>query len=172
MTILDILVIPDKRLRGVSEPVTTVDDDLRTLAQNMIETMKDAHGVGLAAIQVGVPKRLIVVDMAQEDDETSRPLALINPEIIWSSEQSRCYNEGCLSIPQYYEDVVRPDVVRVRFLGVDGIEQELEMTGRPSTCVQHEIDHLNGLLFIDHLSKLKRSLVTKKFEKRARFARG
>lgn len=170
MSILEILTIPDKRLRAVCEPVAVVDDAIRAFAADMIETMHDAQGVGLAAIQVGVAKRIIVVDMAEGNDDPSKPTVLINPEIVWASDEQRCYNEGCLSVPDYYEDVDRPDRVRVRFLDLDGKTQELELAGRPSTCVQHEIDHLNGMLFIDHLSRLKRALVVKKFEKRARLA--
>jgi peptide deformylase len=167
MTIRPILILPDPALKKVSEPVLTIDQDIRVLAQDMLETMYDAPGVGLAAIQIGVAKRVIVMDVSKSEDHRE-PHILINPEIIWASDNKRVYEEGCLSIPDYNEDVERPDKVRVRALNLDGETIELEADGLLSTCVQHEIDHLNGVLFIDYLSKLKRDRVTKKFVKAAR----
>lgn len=165
----DIIVLPDARLRQKSDPVETVDDTARALVDDMLETMYAAPGIGLAAIQIAVPKRVLVVDVAKEGTPPE-PLGVINPEIVWSSEELSSYNEGCLSIPDYYEEVERPARVRVRFLDRNGSECELEAEGLLATCLQHEIDHLNGVLFIDHLSKLKRDRVVKKFQKLARQA--
>ncbi|ESR26988.1 peptide deformylase [Lutibaculum baratangense] len=167
MTVRDLVILPDPRLRATCEPVEAVDDEVRCLLDDMLETMYDAPGIGLAAIQVGIPKRLVVIDLAKEEEEP-RPLFLVNPEITWTSEETSVYEEGCLSIPEYYEEVERPARCRVRFLDREGREQELECDGLLATCVQHEVDHLNGVLFIDHISKLKRDRVTKKFAKQAR----
>ncbi|MDB5643373.1 MAG: peptide deformylase [Hyphomicrobiales bacterium] len=167
MAILSIIEIPDPRLKLVSEPVAQVDAAVRRLMDDMIETMYDAPGIGLAAIQVAVSKRVLVLDVARED-EKAQPLFIANPEIVWSSEELNVYQEGCLSIPDYYEDVERPKQVRVRYLDRDGKQQLLEADGLLATCVQHEIDHLNGVLFIDHLSRLKRERVMKKYTKAAR----
>ena len=167
MAILPIIEIPDPRLKLVSEPVAQVDAAVRKLMDDMIETMYDAPGIGLAAIQVAVPKRVLVLDVAREG-EPPQPLFVANPEIVWSSEEMNVYQEGCLSIPEYYEDVERPSRVRVRYLDRDGKTQELEADGLLATAMQHEIDHLNGVLFIDHLSRLKRDRVMKKFTKAAR----
>ena len=167
MAILPIIEIPDPRLKLVSEPVAEVDAAVRKLMDDMIETMYDAPGIGLAAIQVAVPKRVLVLDVAREEEEP-RPLFIANPEIVWASEEMNVYQEGCLSIPEYYEDVERPKQVRVRYLDRDGKRQELEADGLLATCLQHEIDHLNGVLFIDHLSRLKRERVMKKYTKAAR----
>jgi peptide deformylase len=133
----------------------------------MLETMYDAPGVGLAAIQIGVPKRVITMDVSKSEDER-RPLVLVNPEITWASEEKRVYEEGCLSIPEYYAEVERPDRVRFRYTTLDGETVEQDADGLLATCVQHEIDHLNGVLFIDHISKLKRDRVIKKFQKAAK----
>lgn len=169
MAELPILVIPDQRLRTVAEPVATVDDDVRALLYDMLETMYKAHGLGLAAPQIGVLKRLVVIDVApKEEGEKNAPIFMINPEITWSSDELSVYDEGCLSIPDYYEEVERPARVRVRYLDQTGAAQEIEAEGILATCVQHEIDHLNGVLFIDHLSKLKRDRVLKKFTKAAK----
>ncbi|WP_334176307.1 peptide deformylase [Pseudoxanthobacter sp.] len=165
----DIIVLPDARLRQKSDPVETVDDTVRTLVDDMLETMYAAPGIGLAAIQIAVPRRVLVVDVAKEGTPPE-PLGVINPEIVWSSDEISAYNEGCLSIPDYYEEVERPARVRVRFLDRNGSACELEAEGLLATCLQHEIDHLNGVLFIDHLSKLKRDRVVKKFQKLARHA--
>ncbi len=165
----DIIVLPDARLRQKSDPVETVDDTARALVDDMLETMYAAPGIGLAAIQIAVPRRVLVVDVAKEGTPPE-PLGVINPEIVWSSDEISAYNEGCLSIPDYYEEVERPARVRVRFLDRNGSACELEAEGLLATCLQHEIDHLNGVLFIDHLSKLKRDRVVKKFQKLARHA--
>jgi peptide deformylase len=165
----DIIIIPDSRLRLASQPVARVDAETRQIVDDMFETMYAAPGIGLAAIQVAVPKRIVTLDIARKDEPKS-PIAFINPEVIWSSDEKSEYEEGCLSIPDYYEFVERPARVTVRFLDIDGQTREIEADGLLATCIQHEIDHLNGVLFIDHLSKLKRDRVTKKFEKAA--ARG
>jgi peptide deformylase len=167
MAILSIIEIPDPRLKLVSEPVAHVDASVRKLMDDMMETMYDAPGIGLAAIQVAVAKRVLVLDVAREDEEP-QPLFIANPEIVWASEELNVYQEGCLSIPDYYGDVERPSRVRVRYLDRDGKVQEMNADGLLATCVQHEIDHLNGVLFIDHLSRLKRERVMKKYTKAAR----
>ena len=171
MTIRPILVIPEPKLRQVSAPVAKLDRMLASLIDDMFSTMYDAPGIGLAAIQVGVPLRLITIDVARKD-EPRKPLALINPEIVWSSEDMATYEEGCLSIPDYYEEVERPARVKVRFTDRDGAACEVEADGILSTCLQHEIDHLDGRLFIDHISRLKRERVIKKFAKLARRDQG
>lgn len=167
MSVLPLVILPDSLLRLRSEPVGAVTDEVRRLAADMLETMYDAPGIGLAAIQVGVPKRLVVIDLAKPEEER-RPLVLIDPEITWASQETRVHEEGCLSIPDYYEEVERPDRVRVRYTGLDGASVEHEADGLLATCVQHEVDHVNGVLFIDYLSRLKRTRVVKKFEKAAR----
>jgi peptide deformylase len=165
----DIIILPDKRLRLVSKPAKANDPELRALVDDMFETMYEAPGIGLAAIQVGVAKRVIVMDLAKKDDP-KEPMVFINPEVLWSSEEKATYEEGCLSIPEFYEEVERPAKVRVMFLDRAGAEQEIEASGLMATCLQHEIDHLNGVLFIDHISKLKRDRVIKKFIKAAKRA--
>ena len=167
MAIRPLVILPDARLREISEPVGPVTGAIRTLAADMLETMYDAPGVGLAAIQIGVPKRLVTIDTSKEEG-VRRPQIFLDPEIVWASEERRSYDEGCLSIPEYYGEVDRPDRVRVRFRDLDGAVQEIEADGLLSTCIQHEIDHLDGVLFIDHLSKLKRDRVMKKFAKAAK----
>jgi peptide deformylase len=167
MTIRPLVILPDARLRVVSEPVDRITDEIRRLADDMLETMYDAPGVGLAAIQIGVPKRVITMDVSKSETER-QPLVLVNPEILWLSDEKRVYEEGCLSIPEYYEEVERPDRVRFRYTNLAGETVEQEADGLMATCVQHEIDHLNGVLFIDHLSKLKRDRVVKKFAKAAK----
>ncbi len=162
-----IIKLPDPRLRVKSAPVAEVTDEMRALLDDMLETMYAAPGIGLAAIQIGVPRRLVVIDLAK-DDELRNPLFLINPEIVWTSDDTRIHEEGCLSIPEYYAEVERPDRCRVRFLDRQGVAQELDCEGLQATCVQHEVDHTNGVLFIDHLSRLKRDRVIKKFAKAAR----
>ena len=162
-----LVILPDPQLRQVSEPIGAITEEIRTLARDMLETMYDAPGIGLAAIQIGVPKRLVVIDLAKADEER-KPMVLVNPEITWSSEEKRTYEEGCLSIPEYYEEVERPDRVKFRYRNLDGETVEAEADGVLATCVQHEIDHLNGVLFIDHLSKLKRDRVITKFKKAAK----
>jgi len=160
----DILIIPDKRLRLKSEPVGAIDKEVRALVDDMFETMYDAPGIGLAAIQIGVPKRIVTMDLAKKD-ESKAPQVFINPEVIWAADEKSVYEEGCLSIPEYYEEVTRPNAVRVKFLDRDGKPQEIEANGLLATCLQHEIDHINGVLFIDHISRLKREMVMKKFKK-------
>ncbi len=169
MTKRHIITIPDPVLREVCAPVETVDDDIRALADDMLETMYDAPGIGLAASQVGLLKRMFVLDVAKED-APKEPLVFINPEIVWSSDETSVYQEGCLSIPEYFEDVERPAEVTVRFQNREGADQEMTADGLLSTCIQHELDHLNGRLFIDYLSKLKRDRVVKKFSKQAKLA--
>jgi peptide deformylase len=171
MALRDILILPDKRLRTVSEPVKAIDAETRKLVADMFETMYDAPGIGLAAIQVGVPRRVVTMDLAKKD-EPKKPQVFINPELVWSSEEKQAREEGCLSIPEIYEEVERPAQVRVKYLDLDGREQEVEANGILATCLQHEIDHLNGVLFIDHISRLKRNLITKKFTKQAKRAAG
>ena len=165
----EIIAIPDKRLRLKSEPVAKVDDSIRTLAEEMFEAMYAAPGIGLAAIQLGEPKRVITMDLANKDDP-KEPQVFINPEILWTSEEKNLHEEGCLSIPEYYEEVERPAEVKVKYLDLEGQSREVHATGLLATCLQHEIDHLNGVLFIDHLSKLKRDRVVKKFTKQAKRA--
>ncbi|RVU13931.1 peptide deformylase [Methylobacterium oryzihabitans] len=167
MTIRPLVILPDARLRATSEPVGTITGEVKKLAADMLETMYDAPGVGLAAIQIGEPTRIVTVDTSK-DENARNPLVLIDPEIVWASEETRGYEEGCLSIPEYYAEVVRPDRVRVRFRTLDNEVVEQEADGLLATCLQHEIDHLNGVLFIDHLSKLKRDRVVKKFAKAAK----
>lgn len=169
MAIRDILVIPDKQLRLVSRKVEAIDEGIRKLVEDMFETMYDAPGIGLAAIQIGEPVRVVTMDLAKKDEEKA-PRVFINPEITWSSEDKNVHEEGCLSIPEYYEEVERPAQVKVRYLDLEGKAHEEAADGLFATCIQHEIDHLNGVLFIDHLSKLKRDRVIKKFTKIARHA--
>src|SRR5829696_9737820 len=167
MALHDILILPDKRLRLVSGPVKKIDREIKQLADDMFETMYDAPGIGLAAIQVGITRRIVTTDLAKKDDPPE-PRVFINPEITWRSDETATYEEGCLSIPEIYEEVERNAQVRVKYLDVDGKEQELEASGLLATCLQHEIDHLNGVLFIDHISKLKRDRIVKKFTKAAK----
>jgi peptide deformylase len=170
---LDIITLPDRKLRLKSAPVERIDDDLRKFMDSMLEAMYAAPGIGLAAIQVGVPRRVITIDVAKREDENAeaRPLFLINPELLWKSDEVAVGEEGCLSIPEYFAEVERPASVRVAYLDRDGKRQELEADGVLAVCLQHEIDHLNGKLFIDHLSKLKRDMVIKKFAKQAKLAK-
>lgn len=167
MSIRPLVIIPDSKLRLISEPVKEITSEIRQLADDMLETMYDAPGVGLAAIQIGVPVRMVTMDVSKTEDERL-PMVLINPEITWASEEKRVYEEGCLSIPEYYEEVERPDRVRFRYMNLKGEIVEQEADGLMATCVQHEIDHLNGVLFIDYLSKLKRDRVLTKFKKAAK----
>ena len=177
MSIMPLVHIPDPVLRGVSKPVERVDDDLRRFLDSMLETMYDAPGIGLAAVQVGELLRVITIDCAErevnergeEDPEPKRdPICLINPEIVSLSDEPNVYEEGCLSIPDYYADVERPAECTVEYLDRDGNKCTLTASGIMATCVQHEIDHLNGVLFIDHISRLKREMVIKKFTKIAK----
>ncbi|GAA3058465.1 peptide deformylase [Rhizobium viscosum] len=167
MTIKPLIILPDPVLRQVSKPIERVDADLQRLSDDMLETMYDAPGIGLAAIQIGVPRRMLVIDLSKEGEE-KQPLVFINPEIVSSSDERSVYEEGCLSIPDYYAEVERPANVTVKYLDREGKEQSVEADGLLATCLQHEIDHLNGVLFIDHISRLKREMVIKKFTKAAK----
>jgi peptide deformylase len=167
MAIKPLIILPDPVLRQGSKPLERVDAPLRKLADDMLATMYDAPGIGLAAIQIGEPLRMLVIDLAKEG-EPPAPHVFINPEILESSDDRSVYEEGCLSIPDYYAEVERPASVRVTYLDREGKAQEMMAEGLMATCLQHEIDHLNGVLFIDHISKLKRDMVVKKFRKLAR----
>jgi len=167
MTIKPLIILPDPLLRQVSAPIERVDAELEQFIDDMLETMYEAPGIGLAAIQVGVPRRLLVIDLAKEGEEPA-PLVFINPEILTSSDERSVYEEGCLSIPDYYAEVERPASITVKSIDRDGKETVTEADGLLATCLQHEIDHLNGVLFIDHISRLKREMVIKRFTKAAR----
>ena len=164
MALLPIIVAPDPRLKVVSKPVETVDDGVRTLMDDMLETMYDEPGIGLSAIQVGVPQRIVVVDVAGQDEERA-PLRMVNPEIVWYSDDQAVFEEGCLSLPDHYAEVTRPASIRLRFLDENGTEQKLEADEILSRCIQHEIDHLDGILFVDHLTAVKRSIILRKLTK-------
>jgi peptide deformylase len=169
MAIREILVVPDPVLKLVSEPVEKVDDELRALMDDMLETMYEAPGIGLAAIQIGVPKRVIVMDIAGPDDPKA-PRYFVNPEIVWASEDTAPYEEGCLSIPDIYDEVERPARVKLKYLNYQGEEVIEDAEGLFAVCIQHEMDHLEGVLFIDHLSRLKRERAVAKVKKQARAA--
>jgi peptide deformylase len=170
MAVREIIKLPDPMLRQASKPVTRVTEETRRIMDDMLDTMYDAPGIGLAAIQIRVPQRLVVIDLAREG-EGKQPIFLVNPEVIWASEEQSDYEEGCLSIPEFFEMVSRPKEVIVRFLDRAGEGREMQCSGVLATCVQHEIDHLNGVLFIDYLSKLKRDRIIKKFAKAQKLAR-
>ncbi len=183
MAIREIIEVPDSRLKEVSNPVESFDDELRTLVADMFETMYDAPGIGLAAVQIGVPLRVLVIDLQEPDPDAEpehcddhgcghdhqpirhTPRVFINPEILDPSEEHSVYSEGCLSVPEIYAEVERPAAIRARWQDLDGKQHEEEMTGLLATCLQHELDHLEGILFIDHLSRLKRQMALKKLEK-------
>ena len=165
MAILEILEFPDPRLRTVAKPVDVVDDRIRQLVNNMFETMYDAPGIGLAASQVNVHERVIVIDISEDK---SQPMVFINPEVTVLDEELQEYDEGCLSIPGFYETIVRPGHVRVNALDRDGKPFTIEPDGLLAVCIQHEIDHLNGKLFVDYVSPIKRSRIRKKLEKKHR----
>ena len=169
MALREILVVPDPILKQVSTPVETVDDDLRALMDDMLETMYAAPGIGLAAVQVGVPKRVIVMDLAREG-EPPAPRYFINPEILWASEETAPYEEGCLSVPEIFDEVERPSQVKLRYLDYHGKVVEEDAEGLYAVCIQHEMDHLEGVLFIDYLSRLKREQAVKKVKKQAKAA--
>ncbi len=156
---------PDPRLKKVAAPVDDLSDDLRALADDMLATMYDAPGIGLAAPQIGVSQRLIVLDCVKDENAPPRPMAMFNPQVVATSDETNVYEEGCLSIPEIYADVTRPEAVTVRWIDTNGTEQEETFDGLWATCVQHEIDHLDGKLFIDYLSPLKRQLITRKMVK-------
>ncbi|MGE0717071.1 MAG: peptide deformylase [Alphaproteobacteria bacterium] len=167
MATMPILVAPDPRLKVKAKPVETVDESTRTLMDDMLETMYAAPGIGLAAPQVGVAKRVIVLDLAREG-EPRQPMRFVNPEIVWASDEDAEHNEGCLSVPEHYADVVRPAEVKVRFLDEKGERREVHATDLLATCLQHEIDHLDGILFIDHISALRRNMILRKLLKARR----
>lgn len=164
MALREILIVPDPRLKKVCEPVAEVNDEIRQLLDDMLETMYAAPGIGLAAPQIGVMKRVVVIDVSDEKDKP-QPLKLVNPEIIWESEETGVYQEGCLSIPEQYADVERPTEVGLRYLDENGKAHEIEADGLLATCIQHEVDHLDGVLFTDYLSALKRNMIIKKVQK-------
>ncbi len=164
MALLPIITAPDPRLKRIAAPVERVDDEIRRLIDDMLETMYDAPGIGLAAPQVGVLKRVLVVDVGK-DAEARAPQCLVNPELLWVSEEEICNEEGCLSLPDHYAEVVRPGAIRVRFLDREGEIRELDTEGLLATCIQHEMDHLDGILFVDHLSALKRNMILRKLAK-------
>jgi peptide deformylase len=189
MAIREILEVPDLRLKQVSKPVETFDDDLRTLVADMFETMYDAPGIGLAAIQVGVPLRVLVIDLQPDDPDAEpevctshgghshthqptrrEPQVFINPALSPTTEEQSVYSEGCLSVPEIYADVTRPTAIHARWQDLDGVVHEADIDGLLATCLQHEMDHLEGILFIDHLSRLKRGMALKKLEKMRRAA--
>ena len=176
MAILPILEVPDPRLKTISKPVESFGDDLKALVDDMIETMYAAPGIGLAAIQVGIPKRLLVIDLQEEETEGEEPVrnprVFVNPEILDPSDGHSVYNEGCLSVPDQYAEVERPAQIRARWQDLEGNVHEETMTGMMATCLQHEMDHLEGILFIDHLSRLKRQMVLKKIEKARKIGGG
>jgi peptide deformylase len=167
MSIRSILIAPDPRLKALSEPVARVDDEIRKLVDDMLESMYAADGIGLAAIQVGVPRRVLVMDLAQKEGRRE-PQAFINPKILWASEELTTVQEGCLSVPDIWEEVERPTRIRAEFLDREASLQTIDAEGLLATCLQHEMDHLNGILFIDHLSKLKRSIALRKVQKAKR----
>jgi peptide deformylase len=169
MAIRDILVVPDPVLKQVSRPVDTVDDQLRVLMDDMLETMYAAPGIGLAAIQIGAPHRVIVMDLAREG-EPRAPRHFVNPEIVWASEETLPYEEGCLSVPEIYDEVERPARVKLRYLNYQGEAVEEDAEGLFAVCIQHEMDHLDGVLFIDHLSRLKREQAVRKVKKQVKAA--
>jgi peptide deformylase len=164
MARLPIVIAPHPVLKTKAKPVAAVDDSVRALIDDMLETMYAAPGIGLAANQVGVLQRVLVLDVAREDEKPA-PMGFVNPEVIWQSDEVHTYNEGCLSLPEHYADVTRPAEAKVRYLDREGKRQEVHATGLLATCLQHEIDHLNGVLFVDHLSALKRNMILRKLIK-------
>lgn len=169
MALLPIITAPDQRLEIVSTPVEAVTDEVRVQLDDMLETMYAAPGIGLAAIQVGIPKRMLVIDVSREGEE-KQPLYIINPEFTWISEEDKVYEEGCLSLPEQYAEVARPAEVKVSYLDYNGEKKELHADGLLAVCLQHEIDHLDGILFIDHVSALKRNMILRKLLKQKRLA--
>jgi peptide deformylase len=170
MAVRDILILPDKRLRLVSKPVAKIDAATRALVEDMFDTMYEAPGIGLAAIQIGEARRVVTMDLAKKD-EPKQPQVFINPELVGKSDDKNTHEEGCLSIPEYYEEVERPAQVKIRYLDLEGKQHEVDADGLLATCIQHEIDHLDGVLFIDHISKLKRDRVIKKYTKAAKLGK-
>ncbi|NQU61667.1 MAG: peptide deformylase [Rhodospirillales bacterium] len=169
MTLLAIIVAPDPRLKISAKPVAKVDDDVRKLMDDMLESMHSANGIGLAAPQVGDERRVIVVDVSAKDADPA-PIRMANPELEWVSDEYLIHEEGCLSLPEHFSDVERPGAIRVRYLDYDGEIQELETDGVLATCIQHEMDHLDGVLFVDHISSLKRNMILRKLTKSKKLA--
>ena len=169
MTVRAILTAPDPRLKAVSTDVETVDSAIRALVDDMADSMYAADGIGLAAVQIGVPKRVLVIDLDQKEGKKN-PVAYINPRILWASEELATFEEGCLSVPEIYDDVERPARIKAEYLDLDGKRIEIEADGMLATCLQHEMDHLEGILFIDHLSRLKRAMLLKKLTKAKKMA--
>ncbi len=167
MALREILVVPNPVLKQVSARVAVVDDDVRALMDDMLETMYEAPGIGLAAIQIGVPRRVIVMDLARQE-EAPQPRFFVNPELLWASDETLPYEEGCLSVPEYFDEVERPAKVKLRYLNYQGETVEEDAEGMFAVCIQHEMDHLDGVLFIDHLSRLKREQAVKKVKKLVR----
>ena len=164
MAVLDIIIAPDPRLKITAKPVKKIDASVRKLMDDMLETMHSARGIGLAAPQVGDKRRVIIVDVANED-EPPNPIRMANPELLWTSDEERIHEEGCLSLPEQYAEVVRPDRIRVRYLDYQNEIRELETDSVLATCIQHEMDHLDGVLFVDHISALKRRMILRKLQK-------
>jgi peptide deformylase len=176
MTVLPITYSPDKKLNQKSEKIKDITDEIKTLASNMLDTMYEKNGIGLAAVQVGVLKKLIVIDIPQNDEEDKEenniyhinfPIIAVNPEIIWSSDEISCYEEGCLSFPEESAEVERPAEIKVKFLDLEGKEHEVHAEGLLATCFQHEIDHTNGITFVDHISRIKKQMILKRMKKKA-----
>jgi peptide deformylase len=167
MAVLPIITAPDPRLKIKARPVAAVDDDVRRLMDDMLETMRKAIGIGLAASQVGVAKRVIVLDVARQG-EPPQPMMLANPEVLWRSDEMATFSEGCLSLPEHYADVTRPVEIRLRYLDYQNEIREIEASGLLATCIQHEIDHLDGVLFVDHISMVKRGMILRKLAKAKR----
>lgn len=169
MALREILVAPDPRLKVTATPVERVDAEVKRLTDDMLETMYQANGIGLAAPQIGTALRIVVCDVARRDEKPA-PMTLINPEVVWASEQLELREEGCLSVPEHYAEVERPSEVKIRYLDREGKEQEVHATGLLSVCLQHEIEHLDGTLFIDHLSRIKRDIILRKLKKTQRLS--
>ena len=163
MPLKNIITVPDPLLKSISKPVDKVNNEIKNLINDMFETMYNAPGVGLAAVQIGIPLRVVVIDISKEDER--KPHFFINPNIVWRSDKTSIYEEGCLSIPNQFAEIERPESCRVEYLDLNNKKKEIEASGLLSTCIQHEIDHLNGVLFIDYLSKLKKNMIIKKVTK-------
>ncbi len=163
MPLKNIITVPDPLLKSISKPVDKINDEIKILINDMFETMYNAPGVGLAAVQIGIPLRVVVIDISKEDER--KPHFFINPNIVWLSDKTSIYEEGCLSIPNQFAEIERPESCRVEYLDLNNKKKEIEASGLLSTCIQHEIDHLNGVLFIDYLSKLKKNMIIKKVTK-------
>ena len=163
MPLKNIITVPDPLLKSISKPVDKINDEIKILINDMFETMYNAPGIGLAAVQIGIPLRVVVIDISKEDER--KPHFFINPNIVWRSDKTSTYEEGCLSIPNQFAEIERPESCKVEYLDLNNKKKEIEASGLLSTCIQHEIDHLNGVLFIDYLSKLKKNMIIKKVTK-------